>query len=526
MSSGRWTRARFGAQAILAALLSVVAALFAVEVGDWRFVRVDLSSARKNTLDPAVVDVIEKLPEHVTIDVFFQPLAARYAGVSQLAQQRVLEYLLVVSQARRDKLEVVPHEVADFEATQQRLNELGIEGSNKVVVTCGERKAVLELFGELTLIDWGNPDPEGAAYLARNGIVVKQNRLDPRGFRPAQFLEFRGEEPFVQALLKVSSARSPRVYVLEGHGEPDPAGTDERGLKRFVNTLRADGFEVEGWDPLANPEVPSEAEVLVLAGPTQPYLARTLEALANWTTNGGQLLVAPDRRELEGRVENGLAALLEKFGIVLRPGIVCLPVMGFDGMPAEGDPRCTDLVIDEGGLMPGSPLTEPLRMAGRHVRFFQTGSFEAGGLEGQVGVLLPLVQAPRDSWRDLGPPYDLSFNPSKGETRERHTLATVKQLPAKKRADGSVQQGRIVALGSALCLGNALFDSNRDFALNAVNWLAAREYRLAVQPLPRGESLLDFQRSAAKPVLTYGLGLVLPGLFVLIGFVVFLRRRR
>ena len=524
MSSGRWTRARFGAQSILAALLAVVAALFAVEVGDWRFVRVDLSSARKNTLDPAVVDVIDKLPERVTLDVFFQPLAQRYAVVSAQAQQRVLEYLSVVAQARRDRLEVVQHAVADFEATQQRLHELGIEGSNKVVVSCGERKAVLELFGELTLVDWGNPDPEGASYLARQGIAVSPNRLDPR-YRPAQFLEFRGEEPFVQALLKVSSARSPRVYVLEGHGEPDPADDGERGLKRFVGTLRADGFEVASWDPVANPEVPAEAEVIVLAGPTQPYLARTLEALARWTTDGGQLLVAPDRRELEGRVENGLAALLEKFGIVLRPGLVCLPVLGFDGLPSEGDPRCTDLVIDEGGLMPGSPLTEPLRMAGRHVRFVGSGAFEAGGLEGQVGVLLPLVQAPRDSWRDLAP-YDLRANPAKGEGRERHTLATVKQLPAKKRADGSVQQGRIVALGSALCLGNALFDSNRDFALNAVNWLAAREYRIAVRPLPRGESLLDFQNSAAKPVLTYGLGILLPGLFVLIGFVVFLRRRR
>lgn len=525
MSSGRWTRARFGAQAILAALLAVVAALFAVEVGDWRFVRIDLSSARKNTLDPAVLDVIEKLPEKVTIDVFFQPLSQPYAAVSQQAGQRVLEYLLVVSQARRDKLEVVPHEVADFEATQQRLHELGLEGSNKVVVSCGERKAVLELFGELTLIDWGNPAPDGASYLARNGIAINPNRLDPRGFRPAQFLEFRGEEPFVQALLKVSSARSPKLYFVAGHGEPDPAGTDERGLKRFVSTLRADGFEVASWDPVATPEVPADCEVLVLAGPTQPYLARTVEAIANWTTNGGQLLVAPDRRELEGRVENGLAALLEKFGIVLRPGVVCQPVMGFDGMLVEGDPRCTDLVIDEGGLMPGSPLTEPLRMAGRHVRFVGSGAFEAGGLEGQVGVLLPLVQAPRDSWRDLAP-YNFRADPARGEGRERHTLVTVKQLPAKKRADGSVQQGRIVALGSALCLGNALFDSNRDFALNAVNWLSAREYRIAVKPLPRGESRLDFQRSAAKPVLTYGLGLVLPGLFVLIGVLVFLRRRR
>ena len=82
------------------------------------------------------------------------------------------------------------------------------------------------------------------------------------------------------------------------------------------------------------------------------------------------------------------------------------------------------------------------------------------------------------------------------------------------------------AIRAASFFANALFESNRDFALNAVNWLAEREYRIKVAPLPRGESFLDFQRSAAKPVLTYGLWFVLPGLSLAIGLLVFLRRRR
>lgn len=523
MSTGRWTRARFGAQAVLAALLAVVAALFAVEVADWRFVRVDLSSARKNSLDPAVLDVIDKLPEKVTVDVFFRPLFEPYGAVSRVAQQRVLEYLQVVAQARRDKLEVLQHDPSAFEATQARLSALGVEGSHKVVLSCGERRAVLELYDELTLVDWGNPSPEAARRLYEHGIAVNPNKLDPRAMRPAQFLEFRGEEPFVQALLKVSSGSAPRVYFVEGHGEPDPASGEPGGLMRLVGALRADGFEVDGWDPVATAEVPSDCEVLLLIGPTQPYLARTRETIARWIQEGGQVLVAPDRRELGESLADGLGGLLANFGIVLARGVACLPLKGFDGLPVESLPECADLVIDD-GLMPGSPLTEPLRMRGRYVRFIDAGAFQAGGLEKDVGVLLPLVQTKRESWRDLD--GDFRANPARGETRERLTLATVKQLPAKKRDDGSVQQGRILAVGAASFFANGLFDSNRDFALNAVNWLAEREYRIKVAPLPRGESFLDFQRSAARPVLTYGLGFALPGLSVLVGVLVFLRRRR
>lgn len=527
MSSGRWTRVALGLQAALAAVLAVVAALFAVEVADWRYWRVDLSLARKNSLDPAVLDVIEKLPEPVTVDVFFRGLRSPYDGVAAQAQARTLEYLRVVGEARRDRLEVVLHDERAMAATQERLNELGVEGMNKVVVSCGARKAVLELFGELALVDWGNPNEQGVRYLYEQGIagVVSPRSWDPRAFRPAQFQEFRGEEPLVAALLKVSSARAPRVYFTEKHGEPPLAGSEPEGLARFAAALRTDGFEVASWDPLATPGVPADAEILCLVGASQPYPALTREAIARWIQDGGQVLVAPAQRELEEPLEHGLASLLANFGILLRPGLVCQPVRGLDGLPAEGQPECATLVIDDAGMTPGHPLTEPLRMRQRQVQFFASGAFEAGGIEGEVGLLLPLVSSGKEAWRDLPPRHDWRLNPAAGEVRGKQTLVTVKQLAARKLADGSVRQGRILVFGSASFFASALFDTNRDFALNALNWLAERDYRLAVRPLPRGESHVDFQRGLARPLLTYGLGLALPGAFLLIGLVVFLRRR-
>src|SRR5206468_2583547 len=97
-----------------------------------------------------------------------------------------------------------------------RQRELGVEGANFIVLSCGARRAELQLFGELCTIDWGNPGDQGARYLLGQGIagVVNPRTLydDPRAYRPAQFQDFHGEELLTQALLKVSAGVAPKVY--------------------------------------------------------------------------------------------------------------------------------------------------------------------------------------------------------------------------------------------------------------------------------------------------------------------------
>ena len=180
--------------------------------------------------------------------------------------------------------------------------------------------------------------------------------------------------------------------------------------------------------------------------------------------------------------------------------------------------------ISESGMQAGHPVTEPLRMRGRSVRFTLSPGFENEGLQTDTGVALPLVSSPPDSWRDLEP-YDFRYNPAKGEKRNRHALVMTKQLRTAKSEDGSVVQGRLLAVASAYFFHDDSLDVNRDFALNAFNWLAEREYRLSVSPLRRSQSFLDVQRSRARPILGYALGLGLPALCAAIGLVIFWRRR-
>jgi len=525
-AEGSWTRVSLGLRAALAAGLALGAAVLAVDLSDWRYVRFDLTAQHSNTLDPAVLDVLDKLPEPVVIDAFLRPLANPYRALYAAAEERVLELLTIVRNARRAQVEVRVHDAQDFEEIQERQRELGTEGTNKLVFSCGTRRAELELFGELATVEWGNPSEESVRYLVSQGIpgVVDPRTWQPgRPFRPARLLDFHGEESLAEALLKVSSGVAPKVYFAKGHGEPALDGSEPSDLARLRAALEHDGFTLGEWDPLKQPAVPADCAVLALIGAKQAYQPATREAVRAWAEAGGGLIAAPDITELyEGRA-GGIVELLASFGIVTRAGNVCQPLVGFGGEKVDGSEQCAWLVIDERGLQPGHALTEPLRARGRRVQFTLSPSFELD-YSAQSGVL-PLVTSTGDSWRDLAPSYDFRFDPGQGEERARHTLIALEQLRATKGADGSVEQGRILAVASAFFFDNQSLDVNRDFALNAFNWLAEREYKISVKPLEKSQSFLDFERSRVKPILTYALLLGLPGSCAAIGLLVFLRRR-
>lgn len=522
----RWTRAGLGARSLAAILLALGAAVLAVDLSDWKYARIDLTAARSNTLDPAVLDVIDRLPEPVVVDAFLRPLRPPYDRVSFEVQDRLLEFLTIVRNARRENVEVRIHDPRDFETMQERLLELGSEGTHKLVLSCGARRDELEVFGELFTVDWGNPMEADVAYLTTQGIP---GVVDPRTWRrgayaPASVQEFRGEELFTQALMKVSSGTAPRVVFLEGHGEPALDGAEPTHLKGLKDALERDGFDVGTWDPLKVPGVPDDADVVALIGAAQPYQDATREALRAWADAGGRLLVAPDLHELDERRAGGIVDLLLGFGIATRPGIVCQPYMGFGGERVDGMEECAYLVIDERGLLPGLPLTEPLRAHRRRVQFTLTPAFESAALESGGATILPVITSAPDSWLDTD--KNFRFDAARGEKRDRNVLVTSRTLRTVKADDGSVAQGRVLAVASAYFFGNQLMDVNRDFAVNAFNWLADREYRISVSPLEKRESHLDLARSRAKPVLTWSLLVGLPLASAVIGALVFLARRR
>ena len=101
----------------------------------------------------------------------------------------------------------------------------------------------------------------------------------------------------------------------------------------------------------------------------------------------------------------------------------------------------------------------------------------------------------------------------------------VAEFPTPANGNGEPGQARVLGLASTGFFTNGTFDSNRDFIVNAFNWMAERDYRVRVSPRDPGVSFLDLRHGAALPVLGWTVRVVIPLASILVGAFFAWRRR-
>ena len=519
--TGPWTKLLIFLQVSLVVLLAWAAAAIATWLsarpGLWG--RWDATALGRNTLDPVLAQLIEKLPRETTAEIFFRPLEKPLDTVGFEAQERMRELLIVANNQLPHKLKVIDHNLANIETAAARMQELDVREPNVVVITDGENRVVLRLLRDIARVDPGNP----------------RMKLPPR-------LEaFLGDQAFGNALLQLAIEDRPTVLFSTGHGERDLYGTDVRQLGRLHSALVADGFQVRLWEPGEDPSLPEDCDVLAVIDPKQPFAEAELESVRRFARNGGRLLIAPSlsNEALDG--PGSMAELLRDWGILVQAGFVAAPVRDSFGNLAQGLRECATLLIGPEGLDSVHPVTESLWSVRRRVVLPLSRYFERGTAP-ENGVLLDLVRSSPTSWRDLpganglqdwrwdsrleeGGSFILAMAGA-FQAPEVEGPALVRELGAEERA-----ATRIVALGSPDALGNGEggvhpIDVNRDFALNAFNWLAARDHRLVIRPRVQVRRQLDLQNTNAQRTVNRVSTLFLPGACLMLGVLVWWRRRR
>ena len=154
-------------------------------------------------------------------------------------------------------------------------------------------------------------------YGARARVVPAARMAKQRpGHAHATTGRFLGEEVVLQALDGLLADRG-RVYFAEGHEERQigdaASGT---GLARAAAALRANGFDVRPLDLAADGAMPGDCDILVVAGPRQPYTDKASNALDAHLKGGGKLVLLLDQP-----VPATMAKLLRRYGIELDPNV-------------------------------------------------------------------------------------------------------------------------------------------------------------------------------------------------------------
>ena len=513
--TGPWTRLGIFLQVAGVVVLAAAAAslLTWLSTRPGLHARWDLTASGRNTLPPELAGLIDKLPEKVSIEIFFRPLDAPFTKAGLEAQNRMRQLLFVALNDRPDKLRVVDHDLGDVAKTSERMRELHLEQVNVVVASAGEKRAVLRLDRDIARFDPG----------------------DPRLKVPPSMESFRGEQALAQALLRVSEGEAPRILFTSGHGEPDLYGLDDpRQLGKLHTALTGDGFVAERWDSEGQAEVPGDCRVLAVVDPKQPFDDAELRAVERFVDRGGRLLVAPSNTETRLRGPGSTTDLLARYGMLVQEGAVARPVYNGVGNLVDGSTECARLVIGPEGMDKRHPVTESLWRGERRVQLIASRSFLRGKPPAD-GVLIDLLRSSNVTWLDLpndAGRYDWTFQPEY-EAHGPFVVAMAAAFPAPEArrevgppAEGAAQESsRVLALGSPDALGNGSIEINRDLALNAFNWLAARESRLVVRPLEAGRRVVDVQNTNALAVVNAVASLGLPGLCALLGVLLAWRRR-
>jgi hypothetical protein len=469
----------------------------------WRW---DTTSTGSNTIDPALVELLRKLPGKATAEIFLGREPGPFDAAALEAGQRMRELLFVAQNQVPDKLKVIDHDLGDIEPTLARMQELGVAGeTNVVVVQAGRRRAVLSLFRDIARVV--PPDPAMRS--------------------PARIESFRGEEALGAALMKVTADEAVKVLFSTGHGERELFGTGELELGALHTALVNEGFEVDKWDPSRAPALPEDCRVLAIVAPQQPFRPEEVEALARFVRRGGRLLVAPGLSPEAYDGPGSTAEILRRYWIEPQPGIVAQFQRTQTGGLADGLLQCAVVHVPPEGLSRSEPVTESLWRRQLRLVLPWTRAFARGSAPPSVRQPV-LARTTGNTWLDLRVEGNHDLKRGRLEQEADYTVAMAVEFASEPEDGGAGAErplSRVLAFGSADGLASAYLRQNRDFALNAFNWLASRERRLVVRPRTEDRRILDVATAGTLAAIHRVSVYALPGLCAVLGLLLAWRRR-
>ena len=495
-----WRRWSHHLMLMVTLVLLVVLGILVNFIAIRRYARVDLTKTKSSTLSAQTIQVLTHLTEPVSVAVFYQPQTAegQRNPLYPLLADLLKEY---ERYAPRLTVEYIDP-FRDRAKAEQLAKQFDIDRLNVVIVHAGGRHKYLS-------------DPELAQY--------DYSAMDVTG-QPA-IKAFLGEAALTSAILTVTQATQPMVWVTTGHGEKGLEDTQELGLAELKKRLQQANMRAETVTLLERPEVPATVNAVIIAGPTRRFTDQELQLLATYLERGGRLLAL-----LDPETDTGLDALLNAWGVEVGRDIVVDPARQLPFVSAANlfvTTYTQHPIVDKiQTLMTLFPLARSIRPAATH--------------EGLKVTALALT-SPK-GWGEMTTEVSaFQFNEDKDLRGPVSIAVAVEHLPAPDASGAQAGQpdspqagqtetqrvaARLVVIGDSDFVSNSQLSNvgNLDFALGCLNWLVAQEHLIGIGPKPMESLRLHF--TAVQMTGLFWLSFAgLPLLFALLGVVMWWSRR-
>ncbi len=336
-----------------------------------------------------------------------------------------------------------------------------------------------------------DPEKARAANISSDGEVVLSYAGRSETLTPADL----NEAQVGDAIQRLARSSERYVVYLTGDGERDLNGQHNFDLGSFGKQLTAKGFKLEPLSLAANPSIPENTAVLVIAGPQATVLPGMVRIVRDYVKKGGNLLWLGDPGSLYG-----LDGLASDLGLHFDGGTILDPESQVLGI---SDAR----ILLVGQYDPDSAITEGLST----ITYFPAAT--------------SLSTQPGSGWQtqDFLRTLPRSFLPSAGKQLNGPFAIGVSLT----RKTGPDREQRVVVTGDGDFLSNSYVANggNLDLGLGMLNWLAHDDSLIDINPRPAPDLTLVLS-PLAQGVIGFGFLVTLPLVLIILGVVLWLRRRR
>ena len=465
-------------------------------------------------------------------------------------------------------------------ATEETLEEMAVYSDLKVVKVVKDAKDLKDSLGLSPIIiherEQNGKTAQTTVYpyalMQYNGKKAVVTLLkNTRGLSGEENLNASIEQlefAFMEALHLIQQTETPRIAILEGHGEPDEAHTYDlmAALSKYYQVDRGrlgqDVHVLDGYKAvlIVNPQTAfSESERFII----DQYIMRGGAVL--WSVNGVRF--SENILQSEGftpiiALDLGLTEMLFKYGVRVNPALVqdvqCLPIP----VNVSSDPQQPNLQPMPWTYAPllltsqGSPITKNM---GQVMSTFVSPIDAVGGEDGiDKRVLLATSTASRVTatpgevdLNDLNPDrkaFVYQYVPVAVSLEGSFPSAFAhRMVPEDVQTDEPIRksslQTRQIVIGSGSVLLNELqknqalpmgYDrysgmqfSNRDFVTNAVLWLTDSEGLISLREKSVALRLLNDKRAHDERAKVQTISVIAPiAILALIGGVVWIVRKK
>jgi len=336
-------------------------------------------------------------------------------------------------------------------------------------------------------------------------VVVKLGATESR------FQEM-SEEALTNALVKVTHSAAKKVYFTTGHGEADPDDAGETGLSEIKKRMDNEGLKAEKLNLASTPEIPADAQALVIAGPAKPFQPGEVETVRKFLDAGGKAMVMVEPPP----TESGLDGLLKAYSVEADAAMIVDPISRLFGanevVPVVQNYNTESELVRDFKLNTVFPTARPLTVLHEPGATAEAKPV-ALSMPSAWGELNPAGQVQRDE-NEKGGPFPLMVQVTK-DTKTPEAGLT-------KRSD----QARLIVVGDRDFATNKFRTAfgNEDLFLNAVNWLSEQTERITIRPRLRDASRLYLTPSQQATIFILAID-VLPVTLLAIGLAVWLVRR-